>query len=807
MEEGGMTENRHATPPEEPEDRKTPGEETGRTDGAAPDTGVAETGEAVMQRRRRLGLFIGGGTILLAVLIGLAVWLLPGSDGIPAGPGQASSGTVTGSGSTSPGGTASSNGEASGGVSSGPSSLPPSSSQPEPSPSVPRIVETRYPTEDVVVADLVATDAPYNADPTGQADCAAVIQTALNDCARQGGGTVFLPAGKYLLQSGLRIPAFVTLRGDWQDPDEGTDYGTVLLADVASSDTALPALLDIGGSAGVLGLTVYYPNQTLDDVKPYPFTFYVRGLGDGYMLQSVQNCTVINGYRGLGACVQETTAHEMLTVDTLKGTFLYRGAEAYNQADVGTWKNVSFSGKYWAEAGAGFRRADRTALDAYTRRHAEGLVLGDLEWTEFAGASLDSFKTGIHLVKGKRIQFAGSFTDVTAENCGIALLADDLDPRWGTILARSRLSGSEAAVRNNTNGLVKLAGVILEGAVSGAVSREDASLSAYGAELDRSAPKPKAVLFPVAVADGDKKGKADISDKLQAALDKAGKSGGGVVYLPAGKYRLDAPVTVPAGVELRGCSSVPTREQGGSSLGTLILAYYGRGSVSPESAAALVTLAGKNAGIRGVRFIYPENGIKAGIVSYPYTVRGSAPGVYAVNCAVSGGYYGIDFRGCDGHFIKKFVSCCYQNAIAAGGKGGLIEGCLMNANMLYRDGCRFPGWPTNERDIQAETMNAVTRARCEFLRLEGAQNETVLNTFAYGVKNFLVSKTSAETLLLNIGADNIGSGQPMLDIGGGSLTAVNMMRYNGASYHAGAGAAVRFYNRLTIGQKDEPTVS
>ena len=202
----------------------------------------------------------------------------------------------------------------------------------------PRIVETVYPTEDIVVADIVATEAPYNIDAAGEADVSAVLQQAMNDCAAAGGGTVFLPAGRYRLCSPLSIPQFVTLRGDWQDPDEGTDYGTLLIADVPSSDAMTPGLITVGASAGATGLTVWYPEQTLEDVKPYPYTFYVVGNGD-YMLQTVQNCTLLNSYRGIGASAEcengVSQIHEMFTAENVKGTCLFEGMNYY-----GEWSNV-----------------------------------------------------------------------------------------------------------------------------------------------------------------------------------------------------------------------------------------------------------------------------------------------------------------------------------------------------------------------------------------------------------------------------------------------------------------------------------
>src|SRR4051812_34228441 len=41
------------------------------------------------------------------------------------------------------------------------------------------------------------TQAPYYADPTGQVDATAAIQSALVDAGASGGGVVFLPVGSY----------------------------------------------------------------------------------------------------------------------------------------------------------------------------------------------------------------------------------------------------------------------------------------------------------------------------------------------------------------------------------------------------------------------------------------------------------------------------------------------------------------------------------------------------------------------------------------------------------------------------------
>ena len=673
-----------------------------------------------------------------------------------------------------------------------------------PLPQGPRIVTTAYPTDDVVIADTVLTEAPYAADSSGLTDCAPAIQQALNDCYGAGGGTVFLPAGRYLVRSPIKIPAFVTLRGDWQDPDTGNDYGTIILADVPSADTPTPALFTVGGSAGAMGLTVYYPGQSLADVKPYPFTFYVTGAGEDFMLQSVVNCTVINGYRGLGVCV-ESGGHEMMTAESFKGTFLRVGAEAYNQSDVGTWKNVSISNKYWAGAGAGLAPADSAALDSYTKAHATGLVLGDLEWTEFANLSVSGCKTGVHIVKGKRIEFAGSIYGVDIADCGTGLLVDSIDGRWGMAVARGSIAGCRAAVENNAKGYVKLADVRLDGKTKGCgkVVQYKAGFSGWDIDYSRAPRKCSPRLF---VVQADNNRESDVGALLQQALDEAGSAGGGVVYLPAGRYLLQRPVSVPAGVELRGSGSVATREQPGSSRGTLIYADWGEaaGEQAADSGQALVTLAGENAGLRNLRFVYPGNIFTNGVKPFHYTVRGTADGVYAVNVCFTGSYNGVDFRGCDGHLIKKLVGVCYNNTMSVGGTGGMVEGCLQNANIAFRNDFRIVGWPVGEEKLFDTLINPITRQMSKLIRAAGAVNQTVLNTFAYGAKNFLVSEDS-DVRLVNIGADNLLEDSPMLAAAGGSVTAVNMMRWNGVSYQ-NDGAALALYNRMTINMKYETTL-
>lgn len=674
----------------------------------------------------------------------------------------------------------------------------------------PAIIDTKYPAPDVVIADFIVTNSNYGADNSGKIDASPIIQRAIEDCYVAGGGTVFLPAGKYLIKTPITIRPFVTLRGDWQDPDKGNDYGTIILADVPSIDSNSTGLFTIGGSAGVMGITIYYPNQDIENVKPYPFTFYIPGdaLGGGYyMLQSIVNCTVINGYRGVGANVT-TNVHEMMTIENLKGTFLKEGAVAYNQADVGTWKNVRFSPDYWAGAGSGLKSADRAKITNYTSSYATGLTLGDLEWTQFSNITLEDYKTGIHIVKGKRIEFAGSMFEVNVLGSKIALKIDSIDTRWGMIFAKGSLQGSEKAVENNTNGTVKIAGTTIKGNVTGNnVLIDNVSLAHIAPDYNKNAPLPSRNFFNVALDYGaDRNGFVDASVSIQAALNDAKKQGGGIVYLRGGRYRLDNPVQVPAGVELRGTSPVATRDQNGVDKGTTIFAYYGRNDINPDVGKALITLKGENSGISGLKIIYPENSPKDGTIkSYNYAIRGTAKAVYAVNIGMSAAYNGIDFRGANSHFIKRVVSCAYNNAIYIGNStGGHIEGCLQNGNVVSRNGYNFQNWLT-EAELFTGLFNPITRKKTIYIKMDQANTQTVLNTFAYGVKTFISSNNSTDVNILNVGADNIGRNSPLLDTSGGSISVVNMMRYNGISFSNNK-TDLSIINRISINEFGEENI-
>ncbi|HWD82959.1 MAG TPA: discoidin domain-containing protein, partial [Kribbella sp.] len=70
----------------------------------------------------------------------------------------------------------------------------------------PKLVQTGNPTEDGVVADFDATQ--YGADPSGKRDSTNAIQQAIYACQDAGGGTIWLPAGRYKVTDTIEVHAF-----------------------------------------------------------------------------------------------------------------------------------------------------------------------------------------------------------------------------------------------------------------------------------------------------------------------------------------------------------------------------------------------------------------------------------------------------------------------------------------------------------------------------------------------------------------------------------------------------------------------
>ena len=136
------------------------------------------------------------------------------------------------------------------------------------------------------------------ADATGERDNTKIFQDCLQTATRYGGGTVFVPAGKYRVDGCLTIPEKVVLRGVSETGHHTNAGGTILLTTqgkyAGTADNPGEPFIRMSKASGLRGLTVWHAEQQMGDYLEYPYTVYV----DAEDVQ-LQYLTLSNGYKGV----------------------------------------------------------------------------------------------------------------------------------------------------------------------------------------------------------------------------------------------------------------------------------------------------------------------------------------------------------------------------------------------------------------------------------------------------------------------------------------------------------------------------
>ena len=150
-------------------------------------------------------------------------------------------------------------------------------------------------------------------------------------------------------------------------------------------------------------------------------------------------------------------------------------------------------------------------------------------------------------------------------------------------------------------------------------------------------------------------GTTDNTAAFQQSLDAAGSAGGGIVEVPAGRFRIDGTLAVPRGVTLQGTYRVPPtvdRQTLEEPDGTVLLAYAGRGS---EEGPPFIRLAGKNSAIAGLIVAYPQwTTADVPPVPYPPCVASQdTENVGILNCCFLNPYEAIRLVRAHRHLVRN----------------------------------------------------------------------------------------------------------------------------------------------------------
>lgn len=590
-----------------------------------------------------------------------------------------------------------------------------------------RTITPTLATRDTVVAAYNITD--FGIAPNQNVDATPAIRLATRLLACAGGGTLWLPAGRYRLTEPISLAKNVTLRGDWAAPEAGKPMrGTLLEMTAGRGNADGPPGISLNSAAAVVGITFWYPDQRADQIVPYPATIKQFG-GTGMALE---NCTFINAYRGF-VCGPEGVA--LFFLRNLYGTILERGIEIDATSDIGRMENIHLTPHFWADSGAPNAPAASGPHVRWMAEHGTGIIMRRNDWSYAYNIELEGYNVGFHaalsyehesVAKGHKTYPNGNNARYRFLRCRTAIQCDNLSDvgmmfhdsdiiaaETGILagadftsvlqLQHSRIS-AKAAVRLLGKGQLLFSDCTLDGPVENPagyigiaggtrVTPRPGSApgvgqihvtpglpagpgltSSYTTPSDRFAPpsdRLAVVTHPAFGAKGD--GIADDSAAVQKALVSLGPEGG-TVYFPAGEYRLTRELVIPTGVELRGVNEGPHHSQ---TRGSVISVIPGRGR---EDGQPFITLAAR-CGLRGLTFHYPEQDALA-IVPYPWLVRGVGEGVWLINVTTTFAYRILDLASvrCDRHYVDYVAGQALREAFRIGGgsTGGRLLNCQLN---------------------------------------------------------------------------------------------------------------------------------
>jgi len=152
-------------------------------------------------------------------------------------------------------------------------------------------------------------------------------------------------------------------------------------------------------------------------------------------------------------------------------------------------------------------------------------------------------------------------------------------------------------------------------------------------------------------------GLTDETALFQNLLDEAEKAGGGIVQVPAGRYRIEGTLKVPANVRLEGIYRFsPTTQWGRQDdlPGSVLLALANRGNPTGEP---FIRLVGRNASVAGLVIAYPEVTSKD-VPPTPYPPCIAAEGVENISvqdCLLLNPYEGIRLVRAARHLIRNVM--------------------------------------------------------------------------------------------------------------------------------------------------------
>jgi len=296
----------------------------------------------------------------------------------------------------------------------------------------------------------------FGAAGDAQKDDTQAIQKALDQAGAQGGGVILLPAGTYRIEGYLTVPSGVTLQGIWHSSHhEDKTWGSALFALAGRGNAEGQALITLSPSSAVRGLKIYYPEQKVHDIQPYPYA--IRGRG---MEFTVENVTFVNAYQGIDC----SAAHELHTLRDIRGCVLRQGIIVDRCTDIGRIENVHFNPHFWQRMlpppgeKEGFPADGWPRLVDYLNNNAEIFVFGRSDWEYVFNTFAWGFKYCYKFIATEAGTCNGNFLGIGADGGRHCIWVEQCYP-YGLLITNGEFvafDGTQVVTAPGSSGVVQL---------------------------------------------------------------------------------------------------------------------------------------------------------------------------------------------------------------------------------------------------------------------------------------------------------------------------------------------------------------
>ena len=298
-------------------------------------------------------------------------------------------------------------------------------------------------------ADGIYDILDYGAVGDGLTDSTLAIQNAI-DAASVKGGIVLIPVGRFLCKGNLEIKMGVHLKGLNEVPQSWEPQtGSILMPTEGrnNDNEGAPGFIEMRTSTSLTGVTIYYPEQNVDDIHPYPWTIRIRG-NPSHPKEvafdvTVADVTLINSYNGIRAGPTENGRHRLISVH---GCVLRRGIMVDWTGDIGRIENVQFHCHFWG--GRAFH-GDFDRVFAYMQHNLEAFIFGRTDWEYVTNTFVFPAKVGYRFIETANGAANGQFSGIGADATENAVLVEAIQP-MGLLITNgefnSHLSGVSVEV-------------------------------------------------------------------------------------------------------------------------------------------------------------------------------------------------------------------------------------------------------------------------------------------------------------------------------------------------------------------------